>query len=215
LGHYEVLIRDRDDKFGAVFDRVAAGAGARVVRTAVQAPLMNAVCERFLGSVRRECLDHIIILSRAHLRHVLVEYSLSYFNTARPHQGIGQQIPLPAERAPGTLGGSVIAIPVLDFTTTTTPRHDDGGWRKEPGQRLNTASCCRSTRISTMRFARGRKVAMSAPNTAETIASTTDNDDADRVVRHERIAAADRVESAAPRCVSSHHSRPARHLHVC
>jgi len=56
----QFLIRDRDDKFGAVFDRVAAGAGARVVRTAVQAPLMNAFCERFLGSVRRECLDHII-----------------------------------------------------------------------------------------------------------------------------------------------------------
>ena len=57
------LIRDRDDKFGPVFDRVAQGAGTRVVRTAVQAPLMNSVCERFLGSVRRECLDHLIILS--------------------------------------------------------------------------------------------------------------------------------------------------------
>ena len=77
FGHApQVLIRDRDDKFGAVFDRVAAGAGARVVRTAVQAPLMNAVCKRFLGSVRRECLDHIVILSEAHLRHVLAEYSL-------------------------------------------------------------------------------------------------------------------------------------------
>jgi hypothetical protein len=56
-----------------------------------------------------------------------------------------------------------------------------------------------------MRFARGRKAAMSAPSRAETIASTTGNGDADRGVRHERIAAADRVESAAPRCVSSHH----------
>jgi transposase InsO family protein len=51
------IIRDRDDKFGAVFDRVATGAGIRVLRTAIQAPLMNSVCERFLGSVRRECLD--------------------------------------------------------------------------------------------------------------------------------------------------------------
>ena len=59
----QFIIRDRDDKFGAGFDRIAAGAGARVVRTAVRAPLMNAVCERFLGSVRRECLDHVIILS--------------------------------------------------------------------------------------------------------------------------------------------------------
>ena len=59
------IIRDRDDKFGPVFDRVAKGAGTRVVRTAIQAPLMNSVCERFLGSVRRECLDHLIVLSRA------------------------------------------------------------------------------------------------------------------------------------------------------
>jgi hypothetical protein len=56
-----------------------------------------------------------------------------------------------------------------------------------------------------MRFARGRKAAMSAPSKAETIASTTGNGDADRGVRHERIAAADGVDSAAPRCVSSHH----------
>jgi len=69
----QFIIRDRDDKFGAGFDRVAAGAGARVVRTAVRAPLMNAVCERFLGSVRRECLDHVIILSEWHLRHVLMD----------------------------------------------------------------------------------------------------------------------------------------------
>jgi putative transposase len=109
----QVLLRDRDDKFGAVFDRLAAGAGARVVRTAVRAPMMNVVCERFLGSARRECLDHVIVLSEAHLRHVLVEYSLSYFNTARPHQGIGQRIPVSGERASGPLTTSVIATPVL------------------------------------------------------------------------------------------------------
>jgi transposase InsO family protein len=92
---------------------VAKGAGARVLRTAVQAPLMNAVCERFLGSVRRECLDHIVILSEAHLRHVLAEYALSYFNTARPHQGIGQRTPVPSERVRASFPGSVTAIPVL------------------------------------------------------------------------------------------------------
>jgi transposase InsO family protein len=114
FGHArQFLIRDRDDKFGEVFDRVAAGAGARVVRTAVRAPQMNAVCERFLGSVRRECLDHIIILSEAHLRHVLAEYSLRYFNTARPHQGIGQRIPVSGERAPSPLACMVTAIPLL------------------------------------------------------------------------------------------------------
>ena len=109
----QFIIRDRDDKFGPVFDRVGKGAGARVLRTAVQAPLMNSVCERFLGSVRRECLDHLIILSDLHLRHVLTEYALSYFNTARPHQGIGQRTPVPTKiiRAPFT--DSVTAVPVL------------------------------------------------------------------------------------------------------
>jgi transposase InsO family protein len=109
----QFVIRDRDDKFGTAFDRVAKGAGARVLRTAVQAPLMNAVCERFLGSVRRECLDHIVILSEAHLRHVLGEYARSYFNTARPHQGIGQRTPVPSERVRASFAGSVTAIPVL------------------------------------------------------------------------------------------------------
>jgi transposase InsO family protein len=107
------LLRDRDDKFGPIFDRVAQGAGTRVVRTAVQAPLMNSVCERFLGSVRRECLDHLIILSETHLRHVLADYALSYFNTARPHQGIGQRIPVPGERVRARFVGPVTALPVL------------------------------------------------------------------------------------------------------
>jgi transposase InsO family protein len=107
------IIRDCDDKFGAVFDRVAKGVGTRVVHTAVQAPLMNSVCERFLGSVRRECLDHLIILSEPHLQHVLAEYAGSYFNTARPHQGIGQRIPVPGDRVQSRFAESVAAIPVL------------------------------------------------------------------------------------------------------
>jgi transposase InsO family protein len=63
------IVRDNDDKFGSHFDRAAMGVGIRVIRTAVGAPLMNATCERFLGSVRRECLDHIIILGERHLLH--------------------------------------------------------------------------------------------------------------------------------------------------
>lgn len=107
------LIRDRDDKYGAVFDRVAKGAGLRIVKTAVEAPLMNSVCERFLGSVRRESLDHVIILGEHHLLHVLREYALGYFNDARPHQGLGQRIPVPGERLPLVRPGAVVAIPVL------------------------------------------------------------------------------------------------------
>ena len=65
------LIPDRDDKFGAVFDRVARGSGMRVIKTAVRAPNMNAVVERFLRSVRAEVLDHVLVLDDRHLEQVL------------------------------------------------------------------------------------------------------------------------------------------------
>jgi hypothetical protein len=65
------LIRDSDDKFGAKFDAVAKACETKVIRTAVKAPLMSSICERFLGSVRRECLGHILILGEEHLRRVL------------------------------------------------------------------------------------------------------------------------------------------------
>jgi transposase InsO family protein len=109
----QVIIRDRDAKFGGEFDRVARGAGMRVVKTAVRTPDMNAVCKRFLGSVRRECLDHVLILSEGHLERVLREYALSYFNTARPHQGLGQRVPVASERNSYAPGAMVIASPVL------------------------------------------------------------------------------------------------------
>jgi transposase InsO family protein len=109
----QLLVRDRDDKFGADFDRVAKGVGIRVVRTAVRAPLMNSLCERVVGSVRRECLDHVIVLGEAHLQRVLNEYALRYFNVARPHQGIAQRIPVPANRRSFARSATVVAFPVL------------------------------------------------------------------------------------------------------
>ena len=106
------VIRDNDDKFGPDFDRAARGAGIRVLRTAPRSPLMNSFCERFLGSVRRECLDHVVVLGERHLQRVLREYCLSYFNLARPHQGIDQLVPFgSANSANG--GGEVVAVPVL------------------------------------------------------------------------------------------------------
>ena len=106
------MIRDNDNKFGAEFDRIAKGAGMKVLRTAIQAPLMNSICERFLGSVRRECLDHVIILGEKYLDCVLIEYC-AFFNTSRPHQGIGQQIPAPVVAKKFTGGATVKSIPVL------------------------------------------------------------------------------------------------------
>ena len=108
------LIRDNDGKFGARFDCLAAASGIRVLRTPIRAPRANATCERFLGSVRRECLDHLLVLSEAHLRRVLRDY-VAYFNHARPHQGIGQAIPAGSVTAgcKRVGGGRIVAFPVL------------------------------------------------------------------------------------------------------
>src|SRR5216684_2263099 len=88
----KVLVRDRDDKFGSTFDRVAEGTGIRVIKIAVRAPNMNAAAERFVGSVRREMLDHVLLLDDRHLDSLARQY-LAYFNDARPHQGIEQMVP--------------------------------------------------------------------------------------------------------------------------
>jgi transposase InsO family protein len=65
------LIRDNDRKYGASFARVAKGTGIEVLRTPYGAPKANAICERFLGSLRRECLDHILILGEGHLHRAV------------------------------------------------------------------------------------------------------------------------------------------------
>ena len=86
------LIRDRGSNFTTSFDAVFQATGARILRTAVQAPRMNAICERLVGTLRRELLDRVLILGEAHLRAVLTGYQ-AHYNTARPHQGIAQRVP--------------------------------------------------------------------------------------------------------------------------
>ena len=86
------LIRDRGSNFTCAFDAVFQATGARILRTAVQAPRMNAICERLVGTLRRELLDRMLILGERHLRAVLAEYQ-AHYNTARPHQGIAQHVP--------------------------------------------------------------------------------------------------------------------------
>ncbi len=110
--HPRYLLRDNDGKFGPAFARVAAASGITILRTPYRAPRANAVCERFLGSVRRECLDHVLILSERHLHRVLREY-VAYFNRARPHQGLGQTMPEPSPRDEGPPAGPIRAVPVL------------------------------------------------------------------------------------------------------
>ena len=79
----------------------------------MSAPKANAICERFLGSVRRECLDHSLILSERHLHRIMKEYG-EYFNRARPHQGLGQRIPCrPVQMAGPSESRQVVSCPVL------------------------------------------------------------------------------------------------------
>jgi putative transposase len=108
------LIRDNDSTFGPLFARVASSSGTKVLKTPYHAPRANAYCERFLGSVRRECLDHLLILHEQQLSRVLQAY-VSYLNQARPHQGLQQQIPNPPASAPldETKEGLLLALPVL------------------------------------------------------------------------------------------------------
>ena len=92
FGDIRFLIRDRGSNFTASSGAVFHATGTKIVRTAVQAPRMNAICERLVGTLRRELLDRMLILGEGHLSAVLAEYQVHY-NTARPYQGIAQYVP--------------------------------------------------------------------------------------------------------------------------
>ena len=87
------VLHDRDASFSAAFDEVFPSAEITVIRSAVQAPRMNSIMERWIGSCRRELLDRILIWNQRHLMTVLREYEASY-NTHRPHRTLNQAAPL-------------------------------------------------------------------------------------------------------------------------
>ncbi|UTI64010.1 integrase core domain-containing protein [Paraconexibacter antarcticus] len=113
-GQLTVLIRDRDCKFTTAFDAVFASIGIRVIKTPVRAPMANAYAERFVGTLRRECLDHLLIRDERHLRGVLAAYQ-THYNAHRAHQARGQ---LPPDHD----GGEVI-----DLTARIQQRRVLGG----------------------------------------------------------------------------------------
>ena len=109
------LIHDRDSRYGAIFDFRIFGLGITQIRTPFRSPQANAIAERWVRSVRSECLDHTFIFNERHLHRVLNEY-VAYFNNWRPHRSIGQRAPCaPAPSACGRnqKGTEVMGRPVL------------------------------------------------------------------------------------------------------
>jgi len=109
----EFLVRDNDGKFTRAFDTVFNAEGIRVIRTPVRAPKANSVAERFVGTVRRECLDWLLIVNRRHLQRVLAEF-VGRYNGHRPHRAIGLVPPEPRPPTP----------PVATPPATSVHRHD-------------------------------------------------------------------------------------------
>jgi transposase InsO family protein len=105
----QYLIRDRDASYGYVVTRRLASMGIRDRPTAPRSPWQNGHIERLIGSIRRECLDHVVVLGEAHLRRVLRAYA-DYYNRARTHLALAKDAPL---GRPVQTTGSVVAIPFL------------------------------------------------------------------------------------------------------
>jgi len=91
--HFRFPIRDRDSKFTPAFDEVFTGNGTRTIKAPVRSPQANSFAERYVGTLRRECLDHLPIHGEQHLRRILAEYT-QHYNDHRPHQARGQRPPL-------------------------------------------------------------------------------------------------------------------------
>jgi len=101
-------LRDRDAVYGRDFGSRAGRIGIDAIAP-IHAPKANAVAERVIGTLRRECLDHLIILDEQHLAMVLTEF-VGYYNTERPHRTLRLETPEPTPRA---LAGAVRSRPVL------------------------------------------------------------------------------------------------------
>jgi transposase InsO family protein len=94
IGQITFLIRDRDSTFTSGFDAVFTSIGVRIIKTPPRAPVANCYAERWVGTVRRECTDRLLIFNERHLRTVLSEY-VQHYNGHRPHRALHQRPPDP------------------------------------------------------------------------------------------------------------------------
>ncbi len=106
------LIRDNDGIYGAEFIKRVRGIGIQLVRTAYRSPWQNGYCERVIGSIRRECTDHIIVFNEAHLRRILHEYFNGYYNVVRTHLSLDKDCPV-TRSVEYSDEGFVVEMPIL------------------------------------------------------------------------------------------------------
>ena len=108
LASTQFLIRDRDAKYSGPFDEVFRCESVRVIRTPIRSPKANAFAERFVKTVRHECLDHVLIFGERHLERILREY-VRHYNKERPHRGLSLQTPEP-KLTPNRAGGEIVRV---------------------------------------------------------------------------------------------------------
>ena len=100
--HYGYLLHDRDSIFSRELDAAVGGLGLRVLKTPPRCPMANGLCERVIGTIRRECLDWLIPLSEAHLRRALRSW-VEHYNRGRPHMVLGPGVPDPPAAEPSSM----------------------------------------------------------------------------------------------------------------
>ena len=105
------LLRDRDSIYDERFRRAVKAMGIEEVVSAARSPWQNPFCERVIGTIRRDCLDHVIVLGERHMLSILQRY-VRYYNEARVHSALGGNSPIPREVEPPE-NGRVVAVPVL------------------------------------------------------------------------------------------------------
>jgi hypothetical protein len=141
--HCLPLVRDRDTKFTASFDDVFESDGAQILRTPFRSPNANAYAQRFVRTVRSECLDHLLVVSAPHLERILRSYA-THYNGHRPHQGLSQEIPASPSsaaqvpRPPGTIPNSISSVDETASAgsfTSTNSQHDASVFSDPTGQR--------------------------------------------------------------------------------
>ena len=103
------LLRDNDGVYGEVFQRRVKNLGIDAVKTAKASPWQNPYVERLIGSIRRECLDHVIVLGERHLKRILGDY-FEYYHRARTHLSLDRNAPVPREVEPPSRG-RILCIP--------------------------------------------------------------------------------------------------------